>query len=194
MIEGGLLRAGSRAWPRADPVHRAVVRRCAIPPDECHCAPPRFAIAVQAAPNAALADTSPIYRGFLRHQRVREFALTKPLIYKITGVRGNHEGSMLLWVSILALFGGLPRLGNNLPLSLRAHVLAVQARRQRSICSSSSPRIRFASRQPADRRPRPQSGAAGYRPSAVHPPMLYLGCRFLDFVLPFCRRADRGPD
>ena len=31
----------------------------------------------------------------------------KPLIYKITGVWGNHEGSMLLWVLILALFGGL---------------------------------------------------------------------------------------
>src|SRR4051812_35315097 len=53
---------------------------------------------------------------------------TKPLIYKITGVWGNHEGSMLLWVSILALFGGLvAAFGNNLPLSLRAHVLAVQA-------------------------------------------------------------------
>ena len=26
----------------------------------------------------------------------------KPLLYKITGVWGNHEGSMLLWVSILA--------------------------------------------------------------------------------------------
>ena len=33
----------------------------------------------------------------------------KPLIYKITGVWGNHEGSMLLWVLILALFGGLVR-------------------------------------------------------------------------------------
>ena len=31
----------------------------------------------------------------------------KPLLYKITGVWGNHEGSMLLWVSILALFGGM---------------------------------------------------------------------------------------
>src|SRR5256885_14654436 len=52
----------------------------------------------------------------------------KPLIYKITGVWGNHEGSMLLWVSILALFGGLvAAFGNNLPLRLRAHVLAVQA-------------------------------------------------------------------
>ena len=48
----------------------------------------------------------------------------KPLIYKVTGVWGNHEGSMLLWVSILALFGGLvAAFGNNLPLSLRAHVL-----------------------------------------------------------------------
>ena len=52
----------------------------------------------------------------------------KPMLYKITGVWGNHEGSMLLWVSILALFGGLvAAFGNNLPLSLRAHVLAVQA-------------------------------------------------------------------
>src|SRR4051794_41375021 len=52
----------------------------------------------------------------------------KPLIYKVTGVWGNHEGSMLLWVSILALFGGLvAAFGNNLPLSLRAYVLAVQA-------------------------------------------------------------------
>src|SRR6185369_8061279 len=48
----------------------------------------------------------------------------KPLLYKITGVWGNHEGSMLLWVLILALFGGLvAAFGNNLPLSLRAHVL-----------------------------------------------------------------------
>jgi cytochrome c-type biogenesis protein CcmF len=62
----------------------------------------------------------------------------KPLIYKITGVWGNHEGSMLLWVLILALFGALvAAFGNNLPLSLRANVLAVQAWiAARSICSS----------------------------------------------------------
>ncbi len=29
----------------------------------------------------------------------------KPMLYKITGVWGNHEGSMLLWVLILTLFG-----------------------------------------------------------------------------------------
>src|SRR5262249_49110012 len=52
----------------------------------------------------------------------------KPLIYKITGVWGNHEGSMLLWVLILALFGALVALfGSNLPLRLKANVLAVQS-------------------------------------------------------------------
>ena len=30
----------------------------------------------------------------------------KPLLYKISGTWGNHEGSMVLWVWILALFGG----------------------------------------------------------------------------------------
>ncbi|MDC3002891.1 heme lyase NrfEFG subunit NrfE, partial [Paracoccaceae bacterium] len=29
----------------------------------------------------------------------------KPMLYKVTGVWGNHEGSMLLWVLILSLFG-----------------------------------------------------------------------------------------
>ena len=52
----------------------------------------------------------------------------KPLIYKITGVWGNHEGSMLLWVLILALFGAAVALfGGNLPRPLQARVLAVQA-------------------------------------------------------------------
>jgi cytochrome c-type biogenesis protein CcmF len=52
----------------------------------------------------------------------------KPLIYKISGVWGNHEGSMLLWVLILALFGAAVALfGTNLPRTLRANALAVQA-------------------------------------------------------------------
>ena len=53
---------------------------------------------------------------------------TKPLIYKMAGVWGNHEGSMLLWVLILALFGAAVALfGNNLPPTLKARVLSVQA-------------------------------------------------------------------
>jgi len=51
----------------------------------------------------------------------------KPLLYKITGVWGNHEGSMLLWVLILALFGAaVAAFGRNLPDTLRVRVLAVQ--------------------------------------------------------------------
>jgi cytochrome c-type biogenesis protein CcmF len=52
----------------------------------------------------------------------------KPLIYKIAGVWGNHEGSMVLWVLMLALFGAaVATFGNNLPRQLQANVLAVQA-------------------------------------------------------------------
>ncbi|MFQ5938686.1 MAG: heme lyase CcmF/NrfE family subunit [Alphaproteobacteria bacterium] len=51
----------------------------------------------------------------------------KPLLYKISGVWGNHEGSMVLWMLILSLFGGAVALfGGNLPPTLRARVLAVQ--------------------------------------------------------------------
>src|SRR6266540_1466148 len=52
----------------------------------------------------------------------------KPLLYKISGVWSNHEGSMMLWVLILSAFGAAVALfGENLPDSLRARVLAVQA-------------------------------------------------------------------
>ncbi len=51
-----------------------------------------------------------------------------PLIYRLTSVWGNHEGSMMLWVSILALFGAAVALfGNNLPATLKANALGVQA-------------------------------------------------------------------
>ncbi|MDM7930820.1 heme lyase CcmF/NrfE family subunit [Tabrizicola sp.] len=51
----------------------------------------------------------------------------KPLLYKISGVWGNHEGSLLLWVLILALYGAaVAAFGGNLPTRLRARVLAVQ--------------------------------------------------------------------
>ena len=52
----------------------------------------------------------------------------KPLIYKISGVWGNHEGSMLLWVFILSAFGfAVALFGRNLPPSLKARVLSIQA-------------------------------------------------------------------
>src|SRR6185312_16821403 len=51
-----------------------------------------------------------------------------PTIYKFTSTWGNHEGSMLLWVLILSLFGALVAFfGANLPPTLKANVLAVQS-------------------------------------------------------------------
>jgi cytochrome c-type biogenesis protein CcmF len=38
---------------------------------------------------------------------------TRPLIYKVSSVWGNHEGSMLLWVLILTLFGAVVALARN---------------------------------------------------------------------------------
>ena len=109
----------------------------------------------------------------------------KPLIYKVTGVWGNHEGSMLLWVSILALFGGLvAAFGNNLPLSLSAHVLAVQAWIATAfylfILITSNPFLRIANPPIEGRDLNPVLQDIGL---AVHPPMLYLG--YVGFSISF---------
>ena len=109
----------------------------------------------------------------------------KPLIYKITGVWGNHEGSMLLWVSILALFGGLvATFGNNLPLSLRARVLAVQAWIAAAfylfILITSNPFLRIANPPIEGRDLNPVLQDIGL---TVHPPMLYLG--YVGFSISF---------
>jgi cytochrome c-type biogenesis protein CcmF len=50
-----------------------------------------------------------------------------PLIYKFAGAWGSHEGSMLLWVFMLALFGALVALfGGALPARLKARTIAIQ--------------------------------------------------------------------
>jgi cytochrome c-type biogenesis protein CcmF len=109
----------------------------------------------------------------------------KPMIYKITGVWGNHEGSMLLWVSILALFGGLvAAFGNNLPLSLRARVLAVQAWIASAfylfILTTSNPFLRIPNPPIEGRDLNPVLQDIGL---AIHPPMLYLG--YVGFSISF---------
>ena len=109
----------------------------------------------------------------------------KPLIYKITGVWGNHEGSMLLWVSILALFGALvAAFGNNLPLTLRARVLAVQAWVAGAfylfILTTSNPFLRLPDPPIEGRDLNPVLQDIGL---AVHPPMLYLG--YVGFSISF---------
>jgi len=51
----------------------------------------------------------------------------KPMLYKVSGVWGSHEGSMMLWVLMLTLFGGLvAAVGRSLPRTLRARTLAIQ--------------------------------------------------------------------
>src|SRR5215470_1748098 len=101
----------------------------------------------------------------------------KPLIYKISGVWGNHEGSMLLWALILALFGvAVALFGANLPDSLRARVLGVQA----LIGVGFLAFILFTSNPFERLSPAPPDGD-GMNPLlqdpglAFHPPLLYLG-------------------
>ena len=100
-----------------------------------------------------------------------------PLLYKITGVWGNHEGSMLLWVTILAFYGMLIAVfGNNLPRGLKARVLAVQGMIGLGflgfILATSDPFARIAE---------PPVDGDGLNPLlqdpglAFHPPFLYLG-------------------
>jgi len=109
----------------------------------------------------------------------------KPLIYKISGVWGNHEGSMVLWVLVLALLGSAVALfGSNLPPSLRSRVLAVQALIGIGfllfILLTSNPFERVFP-APADGRDlNPLLQDPGL---AIHPPMLYVG--YVGFSIAF---------
>jgi len=113
-------------------------------------------------------------------------SVAKPLLYKITGVWSNHEGSMLLWVFMLALFGaGVALFGGNLPPELRARVLSVQA----MIGAGFLIYILFASNPFLRLDPVPADGN-GLNPIledrglAFHPPCLYAG--YVGFSISFC--------
>ena len=112
----------------------------------------------------------------------------KPMLYKWSGVWGNHEGSMLLWVLTLSLFGAMvAAFGGNLPPVLKALTLSTQAMIGVAfllfILLTSNPFIRLD--------PAPLDGS-GLNPLlqdpglAFHPPFLYLGYRTVDCVQ-FCR-------
>ncbi|MFO1160041.1 MAG: heme lyase CcmF/NrfE family subunit [Reyranellaceae bacterium] len=101
----------------------------------------------------------------------------KPLLYKISGVWGNHEGSMLLWALILALFGAAVAIfGGNLPDTLRSRVLAVQGLIGLGFLAF----LLFTSNPFERLSPAPADGN-GLNPLlqdpglAFHPPLLYLG-------------------
>lgn len=101
----------------------------------------------------------------------------KPMLYKVSGVWGNHEGSMLLWVLILTLFGAMAAwFGGNLPQTMKARVLGVQSAVAVAffafIIFTSNPFLRL-SMPPFDGRDlNPLLQDPGL---AFHPPFLYLG-------------------
>jgi cytochrome c-type biogenesis protein CcmF len=115
----------------------------------------------------------------------------KPMIYKISGTWGNHEGSMLLWVLIVALFGAMAAwFGEQLPASLRARVLAVQA----SIGVAFMAFILLTS-NPFARMVVPPFDGQDLNPLlqdpglAFHPPFLYLGYVGLSMAFSFAVAA-----
>jgi cytochrome c-type biogenesis protein CcmF len=101
----------------------------------------------------------------------------KPFIYKIAGAWGNHEGSMLMWVTILAVAGAfLAVLAHR--TGERTHVAALGA--QAVLALGFYAFLLFASNPFARLWPPPPDGQ-GLNPLlqdpglAFHPPTLYLG-------------------
>ncbi len=109
----------------------------------------------------------------------------KPLLYKISGVWGNHEGSLILWVLILSLFGAaVAAFGNNLPPAFRARVLSVQALIAVGFLAfslfTSNPFLRL---DPAPLEGRGLNPLLQDPGLAFHPPFLYLG--YVGFSMAF---------
>ncbi|MCE9507674.1 MAG: heme lyase CcmF/NrfE family subunit [Alphaproteobacteria bacterium] len=109
----------------------------------------------------------------------------KPMIYKISGVWGNHEGSMLLWVWMLALWGFCVERAKKIPMGLKARVLAVQGMIGFGfilfILLTSNPFLRItpAPIEGMDLNPVLQDPGL-----AIHPPLLYTG--YVGFSIAFC--------
>ena len=109
----------------------------------------------------------------------------QPMIYKVSATWGNHEGSMVLWVLILAVFGAMvAAFGGNLPPSLKARVLSVQSMTGVGfllfILLTSNPfeRVIPAPLDGRDLNPLLQDPGL-----AFHPPMLYVG--YVGFSMAF---------
>ena len=101
----------------------------------------------------------------------------KPFLYKISGVWGNHEGSILLWTLMLALYGALiPVFGKHLPHTLKARAIGIQGLLTFGFLAF----ILFTSNPFERLNPVPADGL-GLNPLlqdpglAIHPPMLYMG-------------------
>ena len=103
-------------------------------------------------------------------------SVAKPLIYKITGVWGDHEGSMLLWVMVLAIYSIAISISKRGSARLVSAALGIQGLLAVAfllfILFTSNPFLRVY--------PPPFEGS-GLNPLlqdpglAIHPPMLYIG-------------------
>ena len=100
----------------------------------------------------------------------------KPMLYKVAGAWGSHEGSLLLWCLVLTVFGGALARARGLPFGLKASAVAVQGALGALFLAfavfTSSPFTRLdpAPLQGASLNPLLQDPAL-----AVHPPLLYAG-------------------
>jgi cytochrome c-type biogenesis protein CcmF len=115
----------------------------------------------------------------------------KPMLYKISGVWGNHEGSLLLWSLTLALFGAFAVwFGDNLPATLKARVLAVQGMVGVAFLAfmlfTSNPFLRLANPPLNGDDLNPLLQDPGL---AFHPPFLYLGYVGLSMAFSFAVAA-----
>ena len=115
----------------------------------------------------------------------------KPMLFKVAGTWGSHEGSLLLWVLILALFGaGVAMLGTNIPAGLKARTLSVQAWISVGFLSF----MLFTS-NPFDRVFPPPLDGQDLNPLlqdvglALHPPLLYFGYVGFSIVFSFAVAA-----
>ena len=109
----------------------------------------------------------------------------QPLIYRFTSTWGNHEGSMLLWVWILTLFGaGLALFSRRLPFDLRTVSLSVQSLMTLVftlfVLLTSNPFARIFPAPPQGRDLNPILQDIGL---AIHPPLLYVG--YVGFSMTF---------
>ncbi|MFQ3355238.1 MAG: cytochrome c-type biogenesis protein CcmF, partial [Paracoccaceae bacterium] len=115
----------------------------------------------------------------------------KPMLYKVVGTWGNHEGSILLWVLILVTFGAaVVVFGDEIPSTLKARTLSVQAWILVGFISF----ILFTS-NPFERIFPPPLNGNELNPLlqdiglAIHPPLLYFGYVGFSIVFSFAVAA-----
>ena len=115
----------------------------------------------------------------------------KPLLYKITGSWGNHEGSMLLWILVLSGFGLCAARSDDIPHgTFRARALSIQSLMSfiflLYILIVSNPFLRLSPPAPDGRGLNPvlQDPAL-----AIHPPFLYFGYVGFSVVFSFAAAA-----